>query len=345
MDKNATKYTFLMPTDALGILYLMTQEVLIVPHAIIDFPDLASLSFFDFIPGQEVEAFPFHNSKGNVLTGNQLSKLQYKYHIPSKGYAIFKNNNKEFEKFVTDYLSWYREGKNIWNPHNNFSFHLSLHHTIEFLKSLRTTKGNNFSITSQSIFDNCTKLPKGTRWQEILLYLHTVQSLQITNVEVKFLLNSKNILANLNMPDFNINLDILTDLKAETDVRVEWCGVQILKDNRVKINGQIIPMRTTSKQWAFLNFLVEAQNKHKTHLDLPIACTEEKQTKFGKEFSSSYEKRIEQLPQSLKKVIKKVIPEEEIPFDIHCSPHAKDPKTGEIVGEFYISPKAKKSNT
>ena len=341
MDKNATKYTFLTPTDTLGILYLITQEVLIVSHAIIDFPDLASLSFLDFIPGREVEAFPFHNSKGNVPTENQLAKLQYQYHIPPKGYAILKNDNKAFEKFVTDYLSWYREGKNIWNSHNNFSFHLSLHHTIEFLKSIRTMKGNNFSITSQSIYDNYTKLPKGTRWQEVLLYLHTVKSIQITNVELKFPLKSKDIFTTLNMPNFNINLDILTDLKAETDVRVEWCGVQILKDNRVRINGQIIPMRTTSKQWAFLNFLVEARDKPKTYLELPTACVGEEQTKFGKEFTSSYEKRIEQLPQALNKVIKKVIPEEQIPFCIHCSPHKKDPETGLEIGEFYISEKGK----
>ena len=45
MSENPTKYTFLTPIDALGILYLMTQEVLIVPHAIIDFPDLATFHF------------------------------------------------------------------------------------------------------------------------------------------------------------------------------------------------------------------------------------------------------------------------------------------------------------
>ena len=341
MDKNATKYTFLTPIDALGILYLMTQEVLIVPHAIIDFPDLATLPFLDFIPGRDVIAYPFHNSKGRVFDDSQkLSRLQYTYHIPNNGYAIVKNDKDFFDKFINDYLDWYKEGPHISNPLNYSSFHSSLHHTVEFLKTLRKNYGNNFSITSEKIQEYEKKLPQQIRWQESLLYLHNINSIKLLDINLIFpSALSSDVLPFLESPRVRINLDVLTNLLAETDVRVEYCGVQILKDDRVRINNTIIPMRSSSMQWSFLNFLVEAQGKTKTYRELPTTCVGNETSSFGKPFTSSFYAKIEQLKQAVFKSVRKVIPNEEIPFGIRCAPHARDSETGNTVGEFYIYPK------
>lgn len=338
MGENPIKYTFLTPTDALGILYLMTREVLIVPHAIIDFPDLASLSFLDFIPGRDVIVYPFHSSKGRVFDNDrELSRLQYTYRIPNNGYAIVKNNKDSFDKFIDAYLAWYKESPHISNPLNYASFHDSLYYIVEFLKTLQKNYRHNFSITSENIQEYQKKLPQQIRWQEILLYLHSISSIKLANIDLTFSSGSpSDVLPFLESPRVNINIDVLTDLLAETDVRVEWCGVQILKDDRVRINNTIIPMRSSSMQWAFLNFLVEARGKTKTYRELPTACIGNEASSFGKPFTSSFEIRIEQLKQAVFKSIRKVIPDEEIPFGIRCAPHEKDPATGDMVGEFYI---------
>lgn len=341
MSKNPTKYTFLTPIDALGVLYLMTQEVLIVPHAIIDFPDLASLPFLDFIPGLNVTAYQFHNSKGRIFDNSQeLSRLQYTYQIPHNGYAIVKNDKDAFDKFIDAYLAWYKEGLHISNSLNYATFHSSLYYIVEFLKALRKNYGNNFSILSENILEEQKKLAQQIRWQEILLYLHSIGSIKLLDINLTFPSGAfADTLSFLKIPRFNINLDVLTDLLAETDVRVEWCGVQILKDDRVRINNTIIPMRLHSMQWAFLTFLVEARGKTKTYRDVPITCIGNETSSMGKHYTSSAEDKIEQLKQAVFKSIRKVISNENIPFCIRCAPHKKDSKTGEIVGEFYIYPK------
>ena len=330
METEKLSFTFFYKQDIIALLYLYFNKALVVRHLLLNqFQSLEYLPFIRFV-SKERETF----ADKQPLSEKDKNILCHEYHIPNIGFAFIKENEQQFNDFMQAYINSYQNSI-IHNSNNYLSFELSLKETIDFLQKMQNELGKSFSITEELV----ESLEKNKiRWVEILIYLYINGYIDIKDARIDFKVKNQSkpedyITAKLS---FSLLVFINDILNIDKNVKLEFLGIQVLKDDTIRFvyDGKktIIPFKYKGKNYIFLKFLIKNRGR--------AATLEEVLTYFNETGAEACSKNaindIGRYATDLRTKFEKATGLKELPFGIACAPKSERNKSGQNKKGYYI---------